>query len=59
MSIMDDKEKKRLRKKKKNDKDIVDLNTAAKELGMSYGQYVAMQYQKTMKSAPHRINQAL
>ena len=54
-----DKEAVRLKKKQKNDKEMVDMNRAAKELGLSYGQYVAMQYQKTMKENKQKINQAI
>lgn len=37
------------RKKKKPNEDIVDISVKAKEMGMSYGQYQAMQYMKHMK----------
>ena len=34
------------RKKKKPNEDIVDISVKAKEMGMSYGKYQAMQYMK-------------
>lgn len=43
---VDDKEKRKRKKPKSNSEMIVDVTKEAKAKGMSYGQYVALQYMK-------------